>query len=517
MIILIALVVVWLAIGSLVAARRPNPNHLPGEAGECPGCGFTYAYDGVLCALCNRRHRRPFLAFGVSLAWPVVVGLDLRRRIRECQALPPANSHPGRIVPEGLPTWASRTAGGEVEAIEEGTKCSVPGSLINLETEQALLGAMIFDNSVIDGALELIDRAEMFGYAAHRPIYEAITWLHQERRSVDLITVRDELIRRRCLDDAGGTEYLAVLVESVPNARNAREYASVVAEKARLRGITASTEARVTTLREAVREVFSEISMGEAPRCRGLRTGFFGLDDLLSGLQAGNLYVVAGRPSMGKTSFVMSILEHALLRESRSALIFTPEVSGRDVAQAMICSHAKVDASYLRRGQVTVEEFQRLILSAGAMHEAKLFLDDSTDLTLGQMRSRARQINEKERIALVVVDGMQRLGPIAAASLKAMARELHVPVLTTAPVGRAAEYRRNHRPLLCDLRDAGSLEEEADAILILFREEYYDPNCSRPGLCEVNVAKNRSGPAGSVELAFLGQFARFENQANSAS
>jgi replicative DNA helicase len=431
------------------------------------------------------------------------------------------------------------------------------------ESEMALLGAMIFDNQVIGDVVDVVQNPEVFSFPAHRTVFEVILKMHLDRKPVDLVVLRDELVKDRKLDQVGGAEYLAGLVEGVPNVENAAEYARVIHEKFILRTIIETcqkvihTATRVTEDVDAVRDeaeraLFQALGKGEKAvvrtmadilqetfqqiqdihdrksRLLGLSTGFYELDDKLSGLQPGQLYIVAGRPSMGKTSFALNIAEHVALREQKSVLLFSLEMASQQIAQSMLCSHARVDSSLLRTGRVSEEDFARLLQAAGLFNDAKIFIDDSADLSALEVRTRARRMKAREGIGLVVVDYLQKMHArqgskapesrqleiaMISSNLKAVAKELEVPVIALAQLNRGAEGREERRPMLSDLRESGAIEQDADAVMALYREEYYKPDTEKKGVAELLLLKNRTGPVGNIEMAFLKQFTRFENLA----
>jgi replicative DNA helicase len=431
------------------------------------------------------------------------------------------------------------------------------------ESEMALLGSMILDNAVIGDVLEIVNQREMFSYPAHQVIFEAVLRLNLDRKPIDLVVLRDDLVKDRRLESVGGAEYLAALVETVPAAASAQAYAETVREKFVLRNIietcakiihnaTQVTENVETVRSEAERALFQALARGEKGTVRtmtdilhetfqqiqdihdrksrllGMPTGYYELDDMLSGLQSGQLYIVAGRPSMGKTSLGLNIIEHVALREQKPVLFFSLEMASQQIAQSMLCSHARVDSNLLRTGRVSEEEFQKLVMAAGAFHEAKILVDDSADLSALEVRTRARRMKVKEDIGLVVVDYLQKMHArqgmrapesrqleisMISSHLKAMAKELNVPVIAIAQLNRAPEGREDRKPMLSDLRESGSIEQDADAVMLIYREDYYDPNTEKKGTAEVILAKNRTGPTGSVDLAFLKQYTRFENLA----
>ncbi|MBI3856657.1 MAG: replicative DNA helicase [Planctomycetes bacterium] len=433
------------------------------------------------------------------------------------------------------------------------------------ESEMALLGAMLFDNAVIGDVIEIVNAREMFAFPSHQVIFESILRLHLERKPIDLVILRDDLAKDRRLDAVGGADYLMALVADVPNAANAHDYARTIQEKFVLRNIietcqkivhqaTQVTEDVDQVRDEAEKALFQALAKGEKASIRtmtdilhdtfqqiqdihdrksrllGLSTGFYEVDDLLSGLQPGQLYVVAGRPSMGKTSFALNILENVALREQKPVLLFSLEMAAQQIAQGMLCSHARVDSSLLRSGRVSEEEFQKLVMAAGAFHEAKIFIDDSADLSALELRTRARRMKARENIELVVVDYLQKMHAkqgnkapesrqleisMISSNLKSLAKELNVPVIALAQLNRASEGREDRKPMLSDLRESGAIEQDADAVMALYREEYYKPDSERKGTADVLLLKNRTGPVGNVEMAFIKQYTRFENLAAS--
>lgn len=428
--------------------------------------------------------------------------------------------------------------------------------------EMSVLGGMIFDNQFIADAVEIL-KAEMFSVPAHQTIYDGIVQLYTEHKPVDLVVLRDHLSTQKRLEQVGGAEYLMALVEGVPNAASVGDYAKIVFEKASLRNIMYACQGviqhiqgtnedieevravaekvlfsalakmervKMRTMTQILHDVFQRIQdiHDRKSRLLGLPTGFYELDDIISGLQGGQLYIVAGRPSMGKTSFALNIIETIALREQKPVLMFSLEMSADQVAQSMLCSHARVDSNLLRSGRTSEEEFQKLVMAAGAFNESKIMIDDSGDLSALEMRTRARRMKATENIGLVVVDYLQKMNAkqngryqenrqveisTISSSLKSMAKELDVPVIALAQINRGPEGRDDRRPMLSDLRESGAIEQDADVVMTLFREEYYKPDTEKKGIAEVNIQKNRTGPTGIVELAFLKHFTRFENLA----
>jgi replicative DNA helicase len=435
----------------------------------------------------------------------------------------------------------------------------------NREAEMALLGALIYNNEAIGEVLEVVGSRDCFAYPPHQSAFEIILRCFGERKPVDLIILKDELEKDRLLEACGGIEYFAELVEKTPNTSTdgAVAYAASVrdafvkrniietcqriihkavhvtgdveeirndAEKALFQALAKGEKGTVRTMSDILRETFAQIEdiHDRKSRLLGYPTGYYELDDMLSGLQKGQLYVVAGRPSMGKTSFGLNVLEHIALREGKPVLLFSLEMAAQQIAQSMLCSHAKVDSNQLRTGRITEEEYGKLVMAAGAFHEARIFIDDSADLSALEVRTRARRWKAKEGIELVVVDYLQKMNArqggkgaesrqleiaMISSHLKAMAKELNVPVIALAQLNRSVEGREDHKPMMSDLRESGAIEQDADAVMLLYREEYYKPDTEKKGVAEIILSKNRTGPTGNIELAFLRQFTRFENLA----
>lgn len=436
----------------------------------------------------------------------------------------------------------------------------------DIEAEMALLGSMIYENAQIGQILEIVDSSSMFALSKHGLIFDAIVRLDLSGQEIDLITLKADLVRngdfsRISEDGERALQYLIALVETCPSPASGLQYASIVREKCAIRQIVqACTQVIRRTLEggenlEAIRTtaeetLFSALQKAQKAKARsmvdlmhkvfnqiqdvhdrhqrmiGLETGYFEIDNLLCGLQKGQLYIVAGRPSMGKTSLGMNIAERVALDQEKSVLFYSLEMTAEQIAQQMLCSRARVDLHALRSGLMSEELFQQLILAAGRFSEARLFIDDSADLTALDLRTRSRRWKMAEKIDLVIVDYLQRLNArqggrmpesrqveISSISqqLKAMAKELDLPVLAMAQLNRAAEGREDRKPLLSDLRESGSIEQDADVVLLLFRQEYYDQNTPEKAIAEVNIAKNRTGPTGMVKLAFLKEYTRFEN------
>lgn len=431
----------------------------------------------------------------------------------------------------------------------------------SLEAEVSVLGAMLLEPNVIDSVIPVL-RPDSFARQSHQEIFQAIVKLHNEQTGVDLVPVMEELRRRGKLEEVGGAEYLAQLVDAVPSAANAAYYAEIVQEKAMKRGlIKACSQAlanafagrqnardlldatqselfhiaeegmskTVVELRDVLKTTFERIDKGRerGDTYSGLPTGFVDLDDLTSGFQNGELIVLAGRPSMGKTSLALNIIERVAIEQKKAAAIFSLEMSQEQIARNMLCCHARIDSHKLRRGMLADEDYPRLSLAVGRLSEAEIYLDDTSGLSCYEIRAKARMLRSRKKLDLLVIDYLQLMeGPniesreqqIAQISrgLKALARELDIPVIAVSQLNRGPEAREEHRPRMSDLRESGAIEQDADVVLLLHRPSQYqwveDRELSEEDkVTELQIAKQRNGPTGLVKLAFLRQYMRFEN------
>ena len=426
------------------------------------------------------------------------------------------------------------------------------------EAEVGVLGSMLLDKGAIGEVLQIL-KADDFYSPAHSVIFQSLLTLYDQNQAIDIILVSEELKRRGMLEKVGGIDGLADLMESVPTAANAEYYAKAVQEKAIRRKLIAEASEilkeayensesveelldgaerrvfRITEgygneepnhIKEILTPVFNRIDEihGREGRLTGLATGYYRLDDLLCGLQRSELVVMASRPSIGKSSLALCIIHNVAVHEKKAVALFTLEMSKEQVAQNMLCARARVNAHQVRRGLLPEGESTKLAEAAGALYEADIIIDDSTSLTPLQLRAKARRMKAEHDIELVVVDYMQlmyvarsegRQQEIAeiSRSLKGLARELKVPVLAISQLNRAPELRESHKPRLADLRESGAIEQDADVVLLLHRDDYYEEH-SNPGRAELRIAKQRNGPVGSVMLTFLKEYMRFESYAD---
>jgi len=433
------------------------------------------------------------------------------------------------------------------------------------EAEQAVLGAMLLDQDAGLRAAELLDDT-MFYREAHRLLFRAMLALTERGDVIDPVTLRDELGRRGDLDRAGGMEYVAALIDVVPTAANVDYHSKIVRDKAVLRRLVEAATGiiqdvydgrgtagevldnaehrvfqvaqfrrseefiRIKELIWPTMERIEQLQSG-AGSVTGVPSGFVDLDRLTAGFQRADLVIVAGRPSMGKTALALNIVQHAAIEHNTGVAIFSLEMSKDALVQRLLCSEGLVDAQRLRRGQLRDDDYPKLARAAGLLGTAPIWIDDSAALTPLAMRSKARRLKAEHDVALVVVDYLQLMqGPgdaenrqqeisYISRSLKALAKELDVPVVAISQLSRAPEQRggEHRRPQLSDLRESGAIEQDADVVCFIYRQEFYDgpvdpkTNDNIEGLAEVIVGKQRNGPTGTVKLYFKKEYTRFDN------
>ncbi|MFP4472851.1 MAG: replicative DNA helicase [Candidatus Omnitrophota bacterium] len=430
----------------------------------------------------------------------------------------------------------------------------------NVEAEQSVLGAMLIDEDAIGSALEILD-ASWFYEEAHRLIYSAVLHLYNERKSVDIITLSDRLRNDKTLETVGGVPYLSRLVDMVPSSANVAFYANIVKEKGILRSLIKNSTQIInhcyesgSTIDEVVdsaeklifevadiRHQRSTIDIKDLvktsiakidrlyqrqEKVTGISSGFTDFDRMTSGLQPSDLIILAGRPSMGKSALAGSILEHVAMDQNKPVAFFSLEMSKEQLVQRMLCSQARIDANKVRTGFLSGSDWPLLTKAAGKLSASKIFIDDTPALSALELRAKARRLKTQHEIELIVIDYIQLMRGSARAesrqqeiseisrSIKALARELGVPIIALSQLSRAVESRPDHRPQLSDLRESGAIEQDADVVVLLMREEYYNPTEENAGKAEVILAKQRNGPVGSIKLAFIKEFVRFENLAH---
>ncbi|MBI4116038.1 MAG: replicative DNA helicase [Candidatus Omnitrophica bacterium] len=425
------------------------------------------------------------------------------------------------------------------------------------EAEMSVLGGMLFEEPALVRGLEIL-KPFYFYDDHHQKIFIAIQSLFEKNRAVDIVTVAEELRKTKQLEEVGGASYLTQLTASVPTAVNVEHYAQIVKEKALLRSLISATnqilhqsyesDSEVSELVDRAEQLIFEISQHQyegqfvslkdvirasietidqlyqrKEHVTGLATGFKEFDTKTAGLQPSELIVVAGRPSMGKSAFVSSICENVAIELKKPIAFFSLEMSKEQLVQRMLCSHARVDAQKVRTGYLSHQDWPKLTAAAGKLSEAPIFIDDSPSLTALEIRAKARRLKSQFGVELVVVDYMQLMQGFGRSenrqqeiseisrSLKALARELRVPVIAVSQLSRAVESRTGNRPQLSDLRESGAIEQDADVVVFLFREEYYHPSDENRNKAEAIIAKQRNGPTGNIELVFLKEWTRFDN------
>ncbi|MCX5918903.1 MAG: replicative DNA helicase [Deltaproteobacteria bacterium] len=429
----------------------------------------------------------------------------------------------------------------------------------NLEAEVSVLGGVLLDNEALNRVLEVMKEGDFYR-ESHRKIFSAILDLYEKSEPVDLITLTEALKKREALEAVGGVEYLNSLVNSVPTAANISYYAKIVKEKAILRklinrstdiisqvyGVSGDvddfldqaersifeiSEDRVRPsfypLKDIIKASFKTIERLYEKRqlITGVPTGFTKLDELTSGLQPSDLIIVAGRPSMGKTALALDIAAYAAVEGGIPSAIFSLEMAKEQLALRMLCSEAKVDAHRLRGGFLSESDWPKLTRAAGSLSEAPIFIDDTPGLSALEMRAKSRRLKAEHNLGLVVVDYLQLMRGRAdsdnreqeisdiSRSLKALAKELNVPVMALSQLNRRVEERGDRRPQLSDLRESGAIEQDADVIIFLYRDEVYNKSEDNPnkGKAEIIIGKQRNGPTDKFELTFLDKFTCFEN------
>ena len=428
----------------------------------------------------------------------------------------------------------------------------------NLEAEKAVLGAVLIDNEQFNRAAELIDSPDFYRHA-HQQIFDKMVSLSDRDEVIDLVTLKEELNRAGNLNEVGGPAYIAALVDGVPKSTNVEYYAKIVKEKATLRSLIGSANKILTTAYQA--EVEPEVQLDQAESeifqiadgrltegfqslkdlvpggietleklenqqggFTGVPSGFTELDRLTSGFQPSDLVIIAARPAMGKTSLALNIAQHVGTKTEKTVGVFSLEMSKQALFLRMLTSEARIDAHKFRNGFLGSEEYKKMSEALNTLGEAKVFIDDSTSVSVLEMRAKARRLKSEHGLHLLIIDYLQlmqgrgrfenrnlELASISR-SLKGLAKELEVPVVALSQLSRAPESRSEHRPQLSDLRESGALEQDADVVLFIYREDQYDRKPENENTAEVIIGKQRNGPVGTVRLAFLKEITRFENQ-----
>ncbi len=436
----------------------------------------------------------------------------------------------------------------------------------SIEAEQSVLGGLLLDNSAWDRAADLLNAGDFYRHE-HQQIWSAVGALVQANKPADVITVHDQLASLGKADDCGGLAYINALAQSVPSAANIRRYAEIVRERSILRKLVATSDDIATSafnpqgravaqiLDEAETKIFAigeegsrarqgfvgieqlvgqlmervnELAQNGAEEVTGIRTGFYDLDRMTAGLQKGDLIVLAARPSMGKTALAINIGEHVAVHEGLPVVVFSMEMGASQLALRMVGSLGRIDQTHLRTGALRDDEWSRLPEAVDKLGRASLYIDESAALSAGEVRARARRMARQfgGTLGLIIVDYLQlmsasggsdenratELGEISR-GLKALAKELQCPVIALSQLNRGVETRNDKRPMMSDLRESGAIEQDADVIMFIYRDDYYNKDSREPGVAEIIIGKHRNGPTGTVRMTFLKPLTKFDNLA----
>ncbi len=427
----------------------------------------------------------------------------------------------------------------------------------SIEAEQSVIGSMIMDREAIVIASEIIT-GEDFYNKQYGTLFETMVELHDEGRPVDLVTLQDRLKEKDVPPEVSSLEFVRDLITAVPTSANIKYYAGIVAEKSVLRKLIrlneeiantcyAGKESLEVILEDAEKRIFEVVqkrNSGEFVPIRqivmnamdaierasrnkgavtGIPTGFVDLDYRTAGMQPSDLVLIAARPSMGKTAFVLNIAEHVAFKQKKAVAIFSLEMSKEQLVNRLFSLESKVDSQHIRTGQLSDQEWEKLIESAGVIGKSNLIIDDTPGISISELRSKCRKYKLEHNLSMIIIDYLQLMSGSGrtdsrqqeisdiSRSLKALARELHVPVLALSQLSRAVEQRPDHRPMLSDLRESGAIEQDADVVMFIYRDDYYNHDTERKDIAEIIIAKQRNGPIGTIELAWLPNYTKFAN------
>ncbi|MDI6808777.1 MAG: replicative DNA helicase [Candidatus Eisenbacteria bacterium] len=426
------------------------------------------------------------------------------------------------------------------------------------DAERSVLGSMLLDEEAIPRCIEILEESD-FHFDRHRKLFKAIVQLYMNNRPADAVTLAEELARMEALEEVGGRSYISSLLDYVATSGNVEFHSKIIVEKSTLRKLInaagqiskeafdavddsasildraeasifrisdARTRGGFVPMKEILKHSFEAIQelYDRKRHFTGVTTGFAELDNLTSGFQKSDLIVIAGRPTMGKTSFGLNVAANVAIEHKLPVAVFSLEMSKEQLVQRMLCSQARVDAHRLRTGYLKDSEWPALTTAAGRLSEAPIYIDDSPSLSILEMRAKARRLRKETELALIVIDYLQLVRGLPGAenrqqeisqisrSLKALAKELEVPVIAISQLSRAPEKRGDdRRPVLSDLRESGAIEQDADVVIFIFRPEVYDKNDETRGIAELIIGKQRNGPSGTVEVVFISEYTRFEN------
>ncbi|MCP3775201.1 replicative DNA helicase [Paenibacillus sp. MZ04-78.2] len=427
----------------------------------------------------------------------------------------------------------------------------------NLEAEQAVLGAILLDGDALVTAMERVT-SDDFYRGSHQRIFEAMIEIAEANEPVDLVTLTARLQDKKQLEEVGGISYLSELANAVPTAANVDYYAQIVEEKSMLRRLIRAATQIVTNgysgedevgvllsdaeqrimeisqarsgsgfiaIKDVLMEVFDKVEFlfNQKGSTTGVRSGFADLDKMTSGFQRSDLIIVAARPSVGKTAFALNIAQNVGVREKETVAIFSLEMGAAQLVQRMICAEANVDAGRMRTGFLEPDDWEKLTMAIGSLSEANIYIDDSPSVTVADIRAKCRRLKKEKGLGMILIDYLQlihgrgkgdnRQQEVSEISrtLKQIARELDVPVIALSQLSRGVEQRQDKRPMMSDLRESGSIEQDADIVAFLYRDDYYDKESEKKNIIEIIIAKQRNGPVGTVELAFLKNYNKFVN------
>ncbi len=428
----------------------------------------------------------------------------------------------------------------------------------SMEAEQSVIGSMIMDREAIVVASEIV-RGEDFYNKQYGILFEAMVELNDESKPVDLVTLQDRLREKDVPPETCSPEFIRDLITAVPTSANIKYYAGIVAEKSTLRrlirlneeianncyvgkdsleNILADTEKRVFDLvqrrntgefvpiRQVVMNAMDNIEKASHNQgnVTGVATGFLDLDYKTAGMQPSDLILVAARPSMGKTAFVLNVAQYVAFRQNKTVAIFSLEMSKEQLVNRLFAMESKVDSQHLRTGDLSDTEWEKLIESAGVIGKSNLIIDDTPGISISELRSKCRKYKLEHNLEMIIIDYLQLMSGNGKStdsrqqeisdisrSLKALARELHVPVIALSQLSRAVEQRPDHRPMLSDLRESGAIEQDADVVMFIYRDDYYNKDTEKKGIAEIIIAKQRNGPIGTIELVWLPDFTKFAN------
>jgi len=428
----------------------------------------------------------------------------------------------------------------------------------DIEAEQAILGSMLTDQDTVVDAIEVL-KPEDFYREDNKYVYQAMSNLYSRGEPVDIITVKEELTSMQKFEAVGGIEYLAVLPDKVPLVANSDKYIKIVEEKSILRqliktageieglgyaqneeidNVMDQAEKKIfnimqgknqkgyTAIKDVLVETFADLEKlyNQKEPITGIPTGFADLDYKTAGLHESDLILVAARPAMGKSAFALNIATNAAVHDKKPVIIFNLEMSKSQLVNRMLCSEAMVDSNKVRTGKIDEEDWVKLATALGPLSEAPIYIDDTPGISIAEIRAKCRKLKLEKDLGLIVIDYLQLITGSGrknasreqeiseiSRSLKILAKELNVPVIALSQLSRAAEARQDHRPMLSDLRESGAIEQDADIVMFLYRDDYYNPDSEKKNIAEVILAKHRAGSTGTVELLWMGNYTKFAN------